>query len=246
MEQKKNHSHDGHRQRFKQKAIEAGIEHWPYHEVLELILMYAIPRKDVNPLAHDLINEFGSLAGVLDAGYDQLKKIKGVGHEAAAFLSLLPDMFVKYSASKNIDAVVMDKASKTVNYFRTIDRVRNVEEFYVFCLNNKKRLIKTIKFNGNLSSAISVSKTEFAQKIAFESNKSIIILHTHPNGDSQPTDADIVATKRLFEATIAVGLKFEDHIIVANNSYYSFSNSKLLKMLKEEVDPENREGRAEE
>ena len=87
MEQEKKHSHAGHRQRFKNKVLETGIEHLPYHEVLEFLLMYAIPQKDVNPLAHELISNFGSFSAVLDADYDQLKKIKGVGHETALFIS---------------------------------------------------------------------------------------------------------------------------------------------------------------
>ena len=124
MEQKKKHSHTGHRERVKRKALEGGIEHWPYHEVLELLLMYSVPQKDVNPLAHTLIERFGSFGAVLDAGFEQLKEVNGVGESTALFLSLLPDFFLKYTASKNVDAIILDTASKMTNYIRTIDRVR--------------------------------------------------------------------------------------------------------------------------
>lgn len=228
MEQKKKHSHSGHRQRIKTKALEGGIEHWAYHEVLELILMYSVPYKDVNPLAHTLIESFGSLGAVLDAGYEELKKIDGVGHETALFLSLLPDFFTKYTASKNVDSVVLDTAHKLVNYFRTIDRVRNNERFYIFCLNGEKKLIKTVKFDADIISAVSVPLTDFSQKVAFAANRGVVILHTHPNGIAEPTDADIKATRRMVKAASAVGVKIEDHIIVSNNSFFSFADNGLM------------------
>lgn len=228
MEQKKKHSHSGHRQRIKTKALEGGIEHWAYHEVLELILMYSVPYKDVNPLAHTLIESFGSLGAVLDAGYEELKKIDGVGHETALFLSLLPDFFTKYTASKNVDSVVLDTAHKLVNYFRTIDRVRNNERFYIFCLNGEKKLIKTVKFDADIISAVSVPLTDFSQKVAFAANRGVVILHTHPNGIAEPTDADIRATRRMVKAASAVGVKIEDHIIVSNNSFFSFADNGLM------------------
>ena len=120
MEKKKN-PHTGHRQRMKDKARAIGIGAWPHHEVLELLLTYAIPQKDVNPLAHELIDKFGSLAGVLDVGWEQLSKIKGLGKEASLFLSLLPDIFNKYKASKDIGSVALDTTSKCVKYFKSIN-----------------------------------------------------------------------------------------------------------------------------
>ncbi len=235
MEQKKKHSHTGHRQRVKNKALEAGIEHWPYHEVLELVLMYCVPYKDVNPLAHTLIESFGSFGAVLDAGYDELKKIDGVGHETALFLSLLPDFFLKYTASKNVDSVVVDSAHKLVNYFRTIDRVRNNERLYIFCLNGEKKIIKMVKFDADIISSVSVPLTDFSQKVAFAANRGVIILHTHPGGISDPTEADIVATKRMIKAASAVGVKIEDHIIVSNTSFFSFLDNGLMQKLLQEV-----------
>ncbi|MBQ7798427.1 MAG: RadC family protein [Clostridia bacterium] len=234
MEQKKN-SHKGHRQRFKLKALEGGIEHWPAHEVMELILMYVIPQKDVNPLAHELIDTFGSISGVLDAGYEQLKEFKGIAHESALFLTLLPDIFLKYNASKNVDRVMMDTTHKCVSHFRNVDRVRNTENFYVFCLDNNKRLIRTFKFDSGLSSAVGVPLTDFVKQISLCNSKSIIVMHSHPSGDSNPTSADIAATKQLIASSHAVGVKFEDHIIVTDRHYYSFLNSNFLRAMKKEL-----------
>lgn len=239
MEQKKKHRHTGHRQRIKDKAIEAGIEHWPNHEILELILMYAIPQKDVNPLAHELIDTFGSLAGVLDAGYEQLVKIDGVGHHTALYLSLLPDVFSKYTASKNVGQILLDTTQKCVRYFRTIDRIRNSEDFYIFCLNVKKALIKSFKYNSKLAAMVNVPLSQFSQNISGCNAYSVVIMHSHPSGDSRPTEADVNATRRLIASAAAVGVKVDDHIIITDDSYYSFLNSGFLKNLKIQVDPQN-------
>jgi len=235
MEQKKKHPHSGHRQRLKKKAIGAGIEHWPYHEVLELLLTYAIPQKDVNPLAHELINTFGSFAGVLDAGYEQLIKIKGISESSALFLTMLPEFFLKYTASKNVGSIILDTSYNMANYFRSIDRVRDKEVFYIFCLNSEKKLIKTFKFDSDMISAVGVPIAEFSQKIAFPANKSIVIMHTHPSGDTNPTDSDIEATKRMINIAMMMGVKIDDHVIVANNKYFSFNDNGMIQLYVDEI-----------
>jgi len=237
MEQKKEkkHSHTGHRQRIKEKALKGGIDHWQYHEILELLLTYAIPQKDVNPLAHELIDKFGTFGGVLDAGYDQLVKINGIGQGTALFLSLLPEFFTKYTASKNADSILLDTSYKCVNYFKTIGRIRRVEDFYVFCLDAKKRLIKTVRLDSGMASAVNIQLTEFAEEISFKGNKAIIIMHSHPNGNPQPTKADIVATKRLIDIGMTLGIRVDDHIIVTDKEYYSFKHSGLYQDLIDEV-----------
>lgn len=235
MEQKKKQVHKGHRQRLKEKAREQGIEAWPYHEILELLLTYSVPYKDVNPLAHELIDTFGTFSGVLDAGYEQLIKVNGVGRETALFLSLLPDMFAKYNASKNVGAILLDDSRKCVNYFRDVDRVGDNESFYVFCLNGKKELIKRVKFNGSFPSIINMPISWFTEKLVSSPTKSIIVLHNHPNGDCNPTDADVSATSKLIQAALTLGIKFEDHIIITDRSYYSFLYSGILRGLKENI-----------
>lgn len=235
MEEKKKHPHAGHRDRLKNKALKGGIEYWPNHEVLELLLTYSIPHKDVNPLAHELIDTFGTLGNVLDADYEQLKSVKGIGHQTALFLSLLPDIFDKYKASRNLDTILMDTSSKCVNYFRSLSRVKKVEEFYVFCLDSKKRLIKSVRINGGMEGSISFSIREFAEIVAFSKCDAILVMHSHPNGDINPTEADVKSTLRLIETARTLGVKFDDHIIVSKTQYFSFLNNGLLMGLKQQV-----------
>jgi DNA repair protein RadC len=216
----KEHPHKGHRQRFKNKALQGGIKFWPPHEVMELLLMYCIPQKDVNPIGHDLINKFGSISNVLNAGYDQLIKINGISHESALFLSLLPQIFQRYQDSLNDVPESLTSPYKCVEYFKKHHNINNHEDFYVLCLDNKKRVVKTVTIKG-AASFVEVPITKFVQEILFETNKSVVIIHTHPAGDCRPSTADIVATKRLAEAAHAIGVKFDDHIIISQNEFYS-------------------------
>ena len=235
MEQKKKHLHSGHRDRVKNKAIENGIEAWPYHEVLELMLMYSIPQKDVNPLAHELIDTFGSFGAVLDAGYDQLCKVDGIGKGTALFLSLLPDVFTKYRASKNVGAISLNDVGDCVRYFRDTDRVKSNETFYILCLNSRKNLVKVVKVDSPFPSVVNISRTWFAEKILFKSTKSIVIMHSHPNGDSNPSLADVEATKMMINTANLLGIKVDDHIIITDDYFYSFKKSLLLNKINNEI-----------
>ena len=235
MEDKKKHAHEGHRERLREKAISAGIDHWPQHEVLELILTYCIPHKDVNPLAHELIDKFGSLSGVLDAGFDQLRKINGIGDKSATFLSLFPDFFSRYTSSKNIDPIILDSTPKCVNYFRTQCRVKKYEQFYVFCLNAKKKLIKTSHIDSERSSSVNIQLKDFVEIITSCQCRAIVVMHTHPGGVSQPTQSDAIATQKFMEICKTLGISFDDHIILADNEYFSFRHSGLYFRLENNI-----------
>lgn len=235
MAQKKKHLHSGHRDRVKNKAIEGGVESWPYHEVLELMLMYSIPQKDVNPLAHKLIDTFGTFGGVLDAGYEQLCKIDGIGKGTALFLSLLPDVFTKYRASKSVGAINLKNASQCVEYFRDTDRVKSNETFYILCLDAKKNLVKVEKVDSPFPSVINIPRSWFAEKILFKSTKAIVIMHSHPNGDCNPSLADVEATKMLVNTANILGIKVDDHVIITDNQYFSFYSSSMLDNINNEI-----------
>lgn len=102
------HHHTGHRQRLKAEFLARGLEGWPDHKVLELLLCYAIPQGDVNGLAHELVERFGSLAGALDASVEELKKVPGVGEHTAVLLRMLPALLGRYQGSRARLAAVIN------------------------------------------------------------------------------------------------------------------------------------------
>lgn len=225
--------HDGHRQRLKQRALSAGLDAMPEHEVLELLLTYTIPYKDVNPLAHKLIDHFGSLSEVLDAGYDQLRVFNGVGDSTATFLSLFPEFCSKYLSSRNIGTIILKETYQAINYFKSFIIPKDVEEFYVFCLDGKYQLKKTIKVEGDSASSVTFSVKMFAEKIANKKYSYILIMHNHPGNNVQPTMSDISATTRIMQICQSIGIKLHDHLILGTTKYYSFKNNHTLQEIEE-------------
>lgn len=108
MAEAQRHHHTGHRQRLKAEFLARGLEGWPDHKVLELLLCYAIPQGDVNGLAHELVERFGSLAGALDASAEELKKTPGVGEHTAVLLRMLPALLGRYQGSRARLAAVIN------------------------------------------------------------------------------------------------------------------------------------------
>lgn len=220
--------HDGHRQRLRQRALDKGLDSMPEHEVLELLLTYAIPYKDVNPLAHQLINKFGSLAEVFNAGFNQLKDFDGVGESTATFLSLFPEFCAKYFASRGNKKVVLNNIAEAVKYFRSVIIPKDVEEFYVFCLDGKYTLKKTIQVKGSSASSVTFSAKMFAEKIANQKYEYILIMHNHPGNNVYPTSADISATARIMQIAQSIGIKLYDHLVLGDVNYFSFRNNYML------------------
>ena len=231
MTKDKKHTHYGHRQRLKEKAKEAGISHWPYHEIMELWLTYVIPRKDTNIIAHDLLDHFGSFGAVFDASFDKLKNFPGLGKESALFITLLKDIMLKYQESKTTDALILDTPQKIVNCFRSKYKLKTVEEFYLFCLDAKRRLILSCSLGTGLASSVNIALGSLASTISASNAKAFIIIHNHPHGNPRPTKADIMATKKIMDMSISLGIQMDDHVIVTEDDYFSFHNQDEYKEL---------------
>lgn len=220
--------HQGHRERIRKQTYENGFLGYGDHQVLEVILTYVIPYKDTNPIAHDLINTFGSLAGVLDAKIDDLIKVKGVGLKTATFLATLPKIFQAYNMSKAREKVVLDSPTKIVKYFKQYVTVCGNEDFYVACLDNRNNLIVLEKIGKGDAHAIRINMREFTSTILKHPTSAIVICHTHTTNDPQPSREDIMFTQRVIDITSPLGVAMVDHIIIAPDSHYSFFNAGRL------------------
>ena len=134
-------SHTGHRQRMKAEFLARGIEGWPDHRVLELLLFYSIPQGDVNGLAHDLIEQFGSLSGVLDASVEELRKVKGVGEHTAVLLRMLPALLGRYQASRTRLSDIINSADDAYPWLEPYFFGARNEMVYVLCLDGKRQVL---------------------------------------------------------------------------------------------------------
>lgn len=215
--------HDGHRDRLRNRFLTHGLDSLEEHEVLELLLFYAIPQKDTNEIAHRLINKFGSLAKVMDAPASELMTVEGVGKNSASLILLAKPLCRRYLISQNDTKEPLNSVEKTAAYLSTIFFGAQVEMAYILCLDVKSRPIccREISSGSAISTTLPQRK---AVQIALDSNAvAVILAHNHPNAPCAPSAEDRIATKNLKMMLESVGIRLLDHFIFGADKYISFS-----------------------
>ena len=224
--------HSGHRQRMRGKVVNSGAKTLEPHELLELILTYTIPRKNTNPIAHELLRTFGSISNVVDATFTDLIRIKGVGEKTAVFLNALSNLVARYNECK-VDKTkeFLFTTGDVVAYFRKHYTMRNFEEMFVIATNKNGEVLKTYIIEGQTRDKIEFSIKDFVERVTSSNVCGVVVIHTHPNGVCSPTQEDIVATVQMYNACTSLGINLIDHIIVNENSHYTFRGNKLIDKL---------------
>jgi len=217
--------HDGHRDRVRKRFLENGLKGFADHEVLELLLYYAIPQGDVNPLAHALIDRFGSLSGVLSAPVELLTQVKGVGERTAVLLRLVPMITQKARLAEIEQELVLNTWDKVGDYLLELfSRERN-EVVYQLCLDRKGKLLSCKRVGEGGASAVNLDIRKIVENALLSAASSVILAHNHPSGIALPSGADRSATEQAGAALKAIGVKLADHIVVADHDYVSLSQS---------------------
>ena len=217
--------HDGHRARVKKRFLEEGLDSFSDIQALELLLYYVIPRVDTNPIAHGLLEHFGSLSQVLEAGVDELQKVKGVGENAAVFLTLIPQIGRFYLVDRTKQASILPTLDSCAQYLLPRFFGRKTETVFLLCLDAKCKLLccKEVGQGGTNSTGISIRKIV---ETAIGVNASTVVLaHNHPSGLAVPSPEDIQTTRQIAQALRAVEITLADHIIVADDDYVSIALS---------------------
>jgi len=217
--------HDGHRQRLKKRFLEEGLDGFTEIQVLELLLFYCIPRQDTNPIAHRLLDRFGSVARVLDASVEELIKISGISENAATLLHLIPALSRSYQISKSHEAEVLPTLDACAAYILPYFFGRTVETVFLLCLDAKCKVLccKEVGEGGINSTAVSSRRIlEYAMS---SGASSVVLAHNHPSGIAIPSEQDVHTTKRLAQALQAAEIQLLDHIIVSENDYVSMAQS---------------------
>lgn len=223
--------HEGHRARLRESFIETGIEGMADHQVLELLLTYALPRVDVNPLAHRLLDRFGSLEGVLTARPDQLRQVKGIGESAAVFLSLLGEVdrrMLLQRFSGGSKRTVLATPSSLGGYMLALSLQDRYETLRLVCLNKRYELIhESVVSSGSLTEVLAdprpILETALVHKACF-----IALSHNHPSGDLRPSREDEDAALRIEKAAEAVGVGVVDQFILGRGAAYSLHTGRVL------------------
>ncbi|TYC88524.1 DNA repair protein RadC [Acetobacterium wieringae] len=228
MDKNPKNPHQGHRQRLKARVLSEGIDNFEDHQILELLLFYAIPMKDTNALAHRLISHYGSLAGVFDADPRDLSALVGVTENTALLLSLIPALARRYQQGKLAPKAVLGSTTAAGEYAQTLFTGRLNEVFYVICLDSQNKVNQaTLLHEGTINEAPVYPRLIVETALRHQA-ASIILAHNHPGGSQRPSQADLDVTRRIRQATEAIAIPVVDHIIVAGDGYYSFAENRVL------------------
>lgn len=228
MQKSINPSHAGHRQRLKQRLRTVGADSLLDHEFLELLLTYAIARKDTKPLAWALLKRFGSLANVLDAGELALKDIPGIGPNTALFLQLIRSAHKRYARARIPKRVELNTPQKVLDYCQASLAGKQEEFLEVIFLSIRGTILSTRIMGTGSITQICVEPRQIVKEALKVNASALIIVHNHPSGDTTPSQEDLLWTLKTKEAAWLFGIKLFDHLIVSKDSYYSFNKSGYL------------------
>ena len=221
--------HDGHREKMRRRYMESGLEGFADHEALELLLFYAIPRRDTNPIAHALINRYESLSNVLNAPVEELASVEGIGENAAVLIRLVSQLNQKAGLPSGKKPVVIRSTVEAGNYLVRRFAGERGETAFELCLDRKGKLLscKRLGQGGDLSVNFDIRQL-VANALLFSAS-SVILAHNHPSGEAAPSHSDYAATERVRAALRAVDIELADQIIGADSDYVSMRDSGCIR-----------------
>jgi DNA repair protein RadC len=213
--------HENHRKRVKERFLSEGLDSFAPHNIVELLLFYSIPQRDVNELAHSLIKRFGSVSGVLDAPYDQLVRVDGIKENTAAHIKLVQSLMRVYALEKQREVAVLDTQEKIGSFLTSWYIGVTVETVLLVSLNNKRSIIDlSVLHEGSVNSA-QVSVRKIAETALAKNASAIVLAHNHPDGMAIPSSEDINSTRYIKSAMDLLEINLLDHILVAGDKYTS-------------------------
>ena len=225
----KKNIHTGHRARLRELAKVTEFQNMEEHQVLELMLTYVIPRSDTNPLAHKLINTFGSLAKVLDAKPEELVKVKGIGEKSANFISSLKHFFFAYNKSKLSEVTKINNMQTLLSYVTNLLSGKTNEQFYAIYLENNGTVKRYDLIGSGTVNQTAVSIKKIMEQAISCNACSVVVCHNHPSGKALPSAEDDKLTKAIALSLTLNGVNFIDHVILGyDNKYYSYRQLGLI------------------
>ena len=217
--------HNGHRDRMRERFLASGGEGFADHELLEMLLYYAIPRRDTNEIAHELIEECGSLSAVLEASPARLSRVPYVKENTTLYLKLLAELSHRYTVEKimpqkNPMQMVYDSTEKVtgVLYPRFLGQTR--EMMYAMLFDGGMHMLDLFCIGEGSIGSVSITVRAIAERAYQRSAASVVIAHNHPGGVAIPSPEDIRMTRDLNTALSVMGIQLVEHFVFAESSYY--------------------------
>lgn len=229
------HDHYGHRQRLRDRVKNEGLEHFEDYQVLEYALSFVIPYKDTNPIAHKLINRFGSLGAVLEADENDIKEIEGMGEVSAQFLTSIIKIYNFYEKEKINNVFELKNSEESYLYLKKFLEGKLLEEIYLICLTPKNKIVSIDRVAQGSAGEAQVTLRKITDIVSRNKVNNVILGHNHPKGNSQPSFEDDKFTKALV-ATLALNESYLlDHIIIGESDYYSYRKAHKIDKYREDI-----------
>lgn len=219
--------HDGHREKMRARFLTAGLDAFADHEALELLLYYAIPRRDTNPIGHALMERYGSLSAVLEAPLEDLQKVEGIGESAAILLRLVSQLG-RRARLADARETVMNTSALAGSYLLELFAGLNRERLYQLCLDRKGKLLACKCLSEGSASSTDLNIRLLMENAILTSASAVILSHNHPSGIALPSEDDFSTTGQARTALGTIGVQLLDHIIVADGDFVSMADSGYL------------------
>ena len=223
-------SYLGHRQRLKERFLRGQGADMADYEAIELLLTYAIPRKDVKPLAKSLIKKLGSFAKVISAPIESLLEVAGIKENSATLIK-----FIEFASQKlswqNLafeDAPYITSTDNLIEFCRCTMGYCEVEVLRLIYVDAKLKVIETEVLQKGSVSSVNINPRDIVANALKKNASGVIMVHNHPTGDPRPSNNDIEATKRVKIACEAVGVTLHEHLIITPSDFYSFAHHHLI------------------
>lgn len=217
-----------HRERLKSKFIDSGLDALHDYEALELLLSFSIPRKDVKPLAKDLLRAFNSIKGVMDAELSVLCRIKGISTHTAILIKLAKEIGVLYLRDKAGEKIQISCTAELLNYCKMSFGGLQDERFCIISLNAQNRVIEMDTIQEGIVNQAIVYPRKVLEYSLKRKASSIILVHNHPSGHVKPSEADIRLTKLIQDTAQVMDIAVHDHIIIGDNKVFSFREEGMI------------------
>ncbi len=219
--------HEGHRQRKKEQFRKNGLDGFADHEVLELLLYYAIPRRDTNEAAHRLIDRFGSLERVLNAAPEELQRVDGIGENAATLLHLVATVMHR-TAEKTPTERILNSVERSGAFFMDLLSRQRREALYQVCLDAKGKVLTYGRIASGTVDSVTLNVREIVENALRADASGVLLGHNHPSGIALPSAEDRSMTLQVRQALETMGIQLVDHIIVADGDFVSMAASGML------------------
>jgi DNA repair protein RadC len=223
-DEKKPHKGEGHRSRLREKFLTSGLRGFHDYEVIELLLALATPRKDCKEQAKAALRRFKTLQGVIEASPEALQEIKGIGPKNVFGIKFVHAVAGRYLKKRLVKKQPIRSSTELFDYLYHTLRDKKREIFKVVFLDAQNRIIaiETL-FEGTLT-ASSVYPREVVHAALRHHAAGLFLVHNHPSGEPRPSSEDRLITRQLIHACRVMGITIHEHLIIGDNTYFSFAD----------------------